>query len=104
MTDKGPEPVQGAEDLCIRCGHCVAACPKAALALDTLAPEECLPINNDFLLNPDQAEHFLHYRRSIRDYKDKAVDRETLSELIRVASHAPSGHNSQPVTWKIWEP
>lgn len=103
MVDKAPMPVRGAETLCIRCGHCVAVCPTAALSLDTLTPDQCLPVNKDLLLNPEQAEHFLRYRRSIRTYKDKPVDRDTLAELIRIASHAPSGHNSQPVTWQVIE-
>jgi nitroreductase/NAD-dependent dihydropyrimidine dehydrogenase PreA subunit len=101
MADGVPAPVAGAETLCIRCGHCVAVCPTAALSLDTLKPEDCLPVNKDLLLNAEQAEHFLRYRRSIRTYKDKAVDKETLSELIRIASHAPTGHNSQPVKWQV---
>ncbi|GAB6096282.1 nitroreductase family protein [Desulfatiferula olefinivorans] len=103
MADKTPTPVRGAETLCIRCGHCVAVCPTEALSLDTLTPDQCLPVNTDLLLNPEQAEHFLRYRRSIRTYKDKSVDRDTLTELIRIASQAPSGHNSQPVTWQVIE-
>lgn len=101
MKDKAPMAVNGAEELCIRCGHCVAVCPTAALSLDTLSTEECLPVTKDMLLNAEQAEHFLRYRRSIRNYKDKPVDKETLSELIRIASHAPTGHNSQPVFWQV---
>lgn len=101
MADKVPAAVNGAAELCIRCGHCVAVCPTAALSLDTLSPEQCLPVNKDMLLNGEQAEHFLRYRRSIRNYKEKPVDKETLSELIRIASHAPTGHNSQPVFWQV---
>lgn len=101
MNDGVPTPVAGAEALCIRCGHCVAVCPNAALALDTLKPSDCLKVNKENLLNPEQAEHFLRYRRSIRNYKEKAVDKAMLTELIRIASHAPSGHNSQQVSWQV---
>ena len=35
-------------------------------------------------------------RRSIRKYQDKAIDQETLREIINAAQHAPSAHNKQP--------
>ena len=101
MKDGLPVPVKGAEALCIHCGHCVAVCPTAAFTLESLAPGDCMPVNKDFLLSPEKAEHFLRYRRSIRNYKDKAVDKSTLEQLIRIASYAPSGHNSQPVSWQV---
>ena len=34
MDDKGPMVIEGTEDTCIQCGHCVAICPEAALTLD----------------------------------------------------------------------
>ncbi len=101
MKDDVPKPVNGADKLCIKCGHCVAVCPKAALTLDILSPSECLDVNKEMLLNPDQTEHFLRNRRSIRTYKEKQVDKETLEKVIRLASFAPSGHNLQPVKWQV---
>lgn len=101
MKDGLPVPVNGAEALCIHCGHCVAVCPTAAFTLESMSPEDCMPVVKENLLDPAKAEHFLRYRRSIRTYKEKPVDKETISELIRIASYAPSGHNSQPVTWQV---
>lgn len=96
-----PTLVSGAEDFCIRCGHCVAVCPHGALSHKDMKVEDCPPVNKDWLLGPDQAEHFLRNRRSIRTYKNKPVDRDTLSRLIKIASYAPSGHNFQPVKWHV---
>lgn len=96
-----PEPVPGADELCINCGHCVAVCPTGALTHKAMGPEDCPPVNREWLLDPEQAEHFLRQRRSIRTYKDEAVDKQTIGELIRIASHAPSGHNTQPVHWHV---
>jgi len=45
--------------------------------------------------------HFLISRRSIRIYRDKPVDQETLQKIIKIAGYAPSGHNSQPVHWLV---
>jgi len=96
-----PTPVSGAEALCINCGHCVAVCPTGALSHQYLKPEECLPVNREWLFSPEQVEHFLRYRRSIRNYKKQPVDRETIERLIRIARYAPTGHNRQPVKWQV---
>jgi nitroreductase len=40
-------------------------------------------------------------RRSIRNYEDRAVSRETIGELLDIARFAPSGCNSQPVHWLV---
>ena len=96
-----PELVPGGEERCIACGHCVAACPYGACSLDTMPAEACPPIRPEWRLSPEQAEHFLRSRRSIRAYKEAPVDPGRLERLIRVARGAPSGHNGQPVRWLV---
>ena len=39
-------------------------------------------------------------RKSIRAFLPTAVPRETIEEILRVASRAPSGTNTQP--WNVW--
>jgi nitroreductase/ferredoxin len=94
-----PSPVEGANELCIDCGHCVTVCPAGALSHRSMKPEDCPPIKRQLLLTPEHAEHFLRSRRSIRTYKDRPVDRAVLARLIEIARFAPSGHNLQPVHW-----
>ncbi len=96
-----PQLIEGGEELCIHCGHCVAVCPHTAMSHQSVPAADCPPVNKDWLLSPEQAEHFLRNRRSIRVYKDKAVPREVLARLIKIARHAPSGHNRQPVKWLV---
>lgn len=96
-----PVPVPKAPELCIDCGHCVAVCPHGALSHEKLAPEDCLTLNKNLILSPEQTEHFIRARRSIRTFKETPVDKDTLSEIIRLASFAPSGHNCQPVHWRV---
>lgn len=98
-----PTPVEGAAERCINCGHCVAVCPAGALSLKTMKPEECLPVRKDLLPGPEQVEHLLLSRRSIRTYRDQPVERETLIKLIDTARYAPTGHNLQPVHWLVIE-
>jgi len=96
-----PTPIDGADELCINCGHCVAVCPHGAFSLRTMTPEQCPPVRDEWFLNPEQVEHFLRARRSIRTYENKPVKREALSKLIDIARFAPTGSNSQQVRWLV---
>ncbi len=96
-----PTSIPFASRACIRCGHCVSACPYGALSNSFITPEQCTPIRREWLLSPEQTEHYLKIRRSIRAYTSDCVSRETLTRLIETARYAPSGHNSQPVHWRI---
>lgn len=101
-TDESfPEPVADAAERCINCGHCVAACPHEAISQRAMGPGDCAPVKKELLLGPEQTEHFLRYRRSIRVYRDKPVDKETITRMIEIARYAPSGHNLQPVHWTV---
>ena len=96
-----PEQIPGGELLCISCGHCVAACPFGACSLDTMPVGDCPPVRPEWRLTPEQVEHFLRSRRSIRVFKDVAVAPGRLERLIRTARYAPSGRNNQPVRWLV---
>lgn len=96
-----PVPAAQAEALCINCGHCVAVCPHQALTHKNMIPEDCLAVDKTRALSPEQTEHFLRGRRSIRNFKETPVEKATLTELLRLASFAPSGHNVQPVRWRV---
>jgi nitroreductase/NAD-dependent dihydropyrimidine dehydrogenase PreA subunit len=93
----------GGEAMCMNCGHCVAVCPPGAISLETMKPEDCAPVSKKLLPAPEQVEHFLRSRRSVRVYKEEPVPREMLAKLIDIARYAPSGHNWQPVQWLVIE-
>ena len=96
-----PAPIADANELCIRCGHCVAVCPTGSLSHADIPLDSCLPIQKNLDISHDQAIQFLRSRRSIRRYKEKPVVKEDLERLIDIARYAPSGHNSQPVEWLV---
>lgn len=100
-NNKFPQPFEHSEAVCINCGHCVAVCPHGAFNHKNLSPEDCLPADKKLLPDAETTEHFLRYRRSIRNYKDKPIEKEKIEQLIHIASHAPSGHNRQPVVWQV---
>jgi len=96
-----PSPVEFIETSCIRCGQCVAVCPTGSLTHRVIPVEKCLPVRNDLSVTPEQCEHLLKNRRSIRVYRREAVARYIITRLIDMARYAPSGHNSQCVEWLV---
>ncbi len=101
MTEDGPAPVEGAQEICIKCGHCVAVCPKAAFSLDFLSPDQCMPIEKDLVLKENQIEHFLRSRRSVRRYKDKPIPKDIFEKALAIACCGPTGSNLQTVKWLV---
>jgi nitroreductase/NAD-dependent dihydropyrimidine dehydrogenase PreA subunit len=99
--DALPTPINGAEELCVNCGHCVAVCPTGALALKDMGPEDCTELRKELVINEAQAEQFLRSRRSVRNYQDKPVEREKLNRVIQMAGYAPSAHNARPVHFLV---
>ena len=96
-----PKPIDGAERVCIKCGHCVAACPTGSLSLRDTPVEQCPPVQKALYLTQQHCEHFLRSRRTIRLYQNKTIPREDMARLIEMARYAPSGYNSQCVEWLV---
>ena len=96
-----PVAIDEADTLCIDCGHCVAVCPTGSLHHRDMDPSLCPPVHPEWKLSQAQCEHFLRARRSIRLYKKKKVERETLRQLIEMARYAPTAINSQGVEWLV---
>jgi nitroreductase/NAD-dependent dihydropyrimidine dehydrogenase PreA subunit len=96
-----PALIQGGDQYCIGCGHCVAVCPHGAMTHWLVSPSQCTPIDATLQVSSEQMSHLLKQRRSIRSFKRKPVGRDTLETLIDCARYAPSGHNLQPVQWLI---
>jgi nitroreductase len=102
MKDGGyPSPVPEAEEVCIRCGHCVAVCPTGSMNHRVVKLENCLPLLNNHTISPEQCEQFLISRRSIRAFKEKTISERDINKLIEIARYAPTGHNSQSVEWLV---
>jgi nitroreductase/NAD-dependent dihydropyrimidine dehydrogenase PreA subunit len=98
-----PQVAEADEAYCITCGHCVAVCPHGALSVTGVDIEDCPETERALVLSWDQAKQFLRSRRSIRLFKDKAIDRETLEKLIETARYAPTGGNAQNLHWTVIE-
>ncbi len=100
--DGFPVEVPEAESACLKCGHCVAVCPQGALNNSQAPLDECTEIDTELSITKDQAIQFLRTRRSIRHYKDRPVEKETIESLIKAARYAPTAGNSQLVRWTVF--
>ena len=99
--DSFPVMISRGSEACLLCGHCVAVCPHDALDHEKIPMAHSPAILKELGINPEQAVQFLRSRRSIRRYKNKPVDKETIQSLIDTARCAPTGSNSQLVSWTV---
>ena len=82
---------------CISCTHCVAICPENAILLngfddvDTFegidAPET--------IIGYDKIFRFIRSKRSIRQYKNKKVPKESIKKIFEAMRYAPSASNAR---------
>ena len=97
------ESCENAAALCIACGHCVAVCPVAALENSKNPLVSQAETTGPALADPAAIAHFLRSRRSVRRYTKQHVPREKLLQLLNIARFAPSGSNSQGISYYVIE-
>jgi nitroreductase/NAD-dependent dihydropyrimidine dehydrogenase PreA subunit len=90
------------EEYCIKCGHCVAICPVEIIRLKLYKDKE-LKRSDQFSNIPsfDSLRNLMLTRRSIRQYKDKAVPEEIIEKIIDVARYSPTASNTENVFYTI---
>ena len=86
---------------CLLCGHCVAICPAGAITHDSFPPDSIVPAKREVLPSTEQVIEMLRIRRSIREFKDKPVERDLIERVIDVARCAPSDHNRQSTEYVV---
>lgn len=95
------EPVMAAPELCNRCGHCVAVCPRSAIFHESLDYHQITRIDADLMMNPQVYRQIVLGRRSIRRYKKTAVPPEMIENILKLASHSPTASNKQNVAYTV---
>jgi len=100
LIDGTPTIAPEDEKKCLRCQHCLAVCPKAAISIFGIDPDNHRPLKGN-RPEPFQLETLICGRRAIRHYRDKNVDPAMIRHLLEVASHAPSGFNTRQVLFTV---
>jgi nitroreductase/NAD-dependent dihydropyrimidine dehydrogenase PreA subunit len=96
-----PHTPDDADKRCVLCGHCIAACPEMSLEHSGLNMDDSLPLLADWRSTPQVVEQLIKGRRSIRRYRQDAVAKSVLKEVLDIARYAPTGMNSQSVEWLV---
>lgn len=71
-------------DDCLMCGQCTAVCPMRAVSIsgyDTGQIEK----KEDFRLKPGEVLNVIRFRRSIRQFKQKEIPKEVISQILKQA-------------------
>jgi nitroreductase/NAD-dependent dihydropyrimidine dehydrogenase PreA subunit len=93
QSDKTKIPAIVRADICLSCGHCVAICPHGAIAHESVPSSRIRPIVQQKLPTPEQLEHLICVRRSVRAFKDTPVATEVIETILNGARRAPSANN-----------
>lgn len=87
---------------CIKCGHCVAICPVEAVSTDDYNMNEVISYDKDtFSVNADNLLNFIKFRRSVRRFKNKEVEKEKIEKIIEAGRFTQTSTNSQDVSYTV---
>jgi len=93
--------IEERKHICLECGHCMAICSTQAITVNELSYEK------DFIKIPENTitdkefYSFLQTRRSVREFKNKPVEKEKLQQIIDAISTAPFGTNNDDVSISV---
>ncbi|MDO5519089.1 MAG: nitroreductase family protein [bacterium] len=89
-------------ETCIKCGHCIAICPVEAVSTDTYDMEDVKPYEKEsFNIEPEVLMNFIKFRRSVRRYKEKPVEKELIEKVIEAGRFTQTSTNSQDVSYVV---
>ena len=87
---------------CIKCAHCIAVCPVDAVSSDDYNMDEVKPYNKEtFTVEAENLLNFIKFRRSVRRFKNKPVEKEKLEQIIEAGRFTQTSTNSQDVSYTV---
>ena len=99
--DGFPRLFPGADDYCMRCGHCVGICPTDSVIHREMPLEQCPVIDERLEVSFPQISQLVKSRRSVRLFQEKPVPRAEIERVIDIARYSPTGGNMQEVRWLV---
>ena len=81
---------------CIHCGHCVAICPIKAVSIPEYDMEDVEEYEKEtFSVSPTHLLHAIKFRRSIRNFTQEPLSRETLTHILNAGRYTATAKNMQ---------
>ena len=93
--NKSEAAAQIEQENCIECAHCAMICPADAVRVDGKRLPE-YPDNIEEI-SPEQVDHFINSKRSVRHYKPEAISTEDLNAVLLAGSLTATATNSRQV-------
>ncbi len=85
---------------CNLCSHCLSVCAHDAILHDGLDHHQIRKTDKS-QINPEIYEQITRGRRSIRNYRDKQLPEDLISDIIGLVNHTPTASNSQHVEYIV---
>lgn len=80
---------------CFQCGHCVAICPEGAVSIPDYPLSDVTPYDEaTFAVSTRNLVNAFKFRRSIRQFDERAVSMADLHVLMEAAAHTPTAKNT----------
>jgi len=89
------------EGSCIRCQHCLAICPSAAVSIFGRDPANSQRLRAGSFPKLDKMINLVRGRRSVRRYRDENVDPKLLQQLLTVLGNVPTAVNRMALTFSV---
>lgn len=87
---------------CFKCGHCIAICPVNAVSTDDYNMDEVKEYNEeDFKIDSSKLLNFIKFRRSVRQFKNKTVEKEKIEKIIEAGRFTQTAKNNQDVSYIV---
>lgn len=99
FLDSGKAEIKGR---CMQCGHCIAVCPVNAVSITNYPQEGIEEYDKEkFDISSDNLLNFIKFRRSVRHYKNKPVEKEKLERVLEAGRYTATGSNMQDVSYIV---
>lgn len=85
---------------CIKCGHCISSCPGDAITVSGLNITDFQPVQANLPVF-NVLDNLVKSRRSIRNFKDRQVEKEKISKLLELTRYCPTAKNTQNLSWVV---
>lgn len=87
---------------CLKCGHCIAICPVNAVSTDEYNMDEVKEYNEEsFKIDSNNLLNFIKFRRSVRKFKNKEVEKEKIEKIIEAGRFTQTAKNDQDVSYIV---